>query len=217
MKATWHFWDGEVDDDVTWYHDCNIFFTTFTSKCWNNVIESTNRCSDWIATPGVPGRKENIKIKMQNTTNPFDDDDNDTVIDDSWEWCRGNHSIIIPSIAVYLDDSWRYATLPKYSWRNRWWLNLVSLLPIQYHQWTALLIVRGRHNDESGCQNHASAWQNNTIAFQVLLYDIHPNPLQYLVKHETWSIRSPLVNALPSWIVLAHAKHLYRIRVMLAI
>ena len=76
---------GEVDDDVTWYHDCNVFFTTFTSKCWNNVIESTNRCSDWIATPGVPGRKENIKIKMQNTTNPFDDDDNDTVIDDSWE------------------------------------------------------------------------------------------------------------------------------------
>jgi hypothetical protein len=77
---------GEVDDDVPWYHDCNILSTTFTPKRWRNLIESIHRCSDFIATPGAPGRKENIsKIKMQNTTNPFDDDDNNTIIDDSWE------------------------------------------------------------------------------------------------------------------------------------
>ena len=75
---------GEVEDDATWYHDCDTFFTTLTPKCWRNLIESIHRCSGSISTSGAPGRKENIKIKMQNTMNPFDDD-NDTVVDDSWE------------------------------------------------------------------------------------------------------------------------------------
>lgn len=74
-----------IDDGVTWYHDCNTFFTTFTPKCWSNLIESIHRSSGNISMSGAPGRKENIKVKMQHTTNPFDDDDNDTVVDDSWE------------------------------------------------------------------------------------------------------------------------------------